>query len=311
MHQRVLERENKTPMSASVPTIGVGVSAGIASAFPAGVPSADTASLAAEIARVECERDRVAAELETLWRDAQGKTEAHAAELERLRTQLGEAETAHAVALAEVAELRNHLERERQLRTVREPLGGNRVAEVDAPDVRLTALSAEADGLRETQATISSERDRLAADLECMVAARAHLDEASKAALEEATTHLHAARTQAWEVAARLVQTEARLDASRGDYESRIASLTIQLAAMREELTVARAKSVDAARINARAMARQRVSGLRDVVRDLKGCANVIDRIRLTGAEPLREAAARFADLASTIDAEYGHADPL
>jgi hypothetical protein len=373
MRQRALERENKTPMPASVPTIGVGASGGIASALPADVPSADTASLAAEIARVERARDRVAAELETLRRDGQAKTEAHAAQLDRLRTQLGEAEAgaaheqrareelevrlaagiqtgrdelrkaleaareaegARAAALAEAAELRIQLERERQsaraqasgvsarlldeadshleaqLHTSREPLGGDPIAEVDALNVRLTALSAEADRLRETQATISSERDRLAADLECMVAARAHLDETSKAALEEATTHLHDARTQAWDVAARLVETEATLDASREEYKSQIPSLTIQLAALREELTVVRAISVDAARINARAMARQRVSDLRDVVRDLEGCAEVIDRIRLTGAEPLREAAARFADIASTIDAEYGRADP-
>ena len=51
------------------------------------------------------------------------------------------------------------------------------------------------------------------------------------------------------------------------------------------------------------------MSDLRVVVRDLRGCADVIDGIPLTGAEPLREAAARFADIASTIDAEYGRAD--
>jgi hypothetical protein len=56
-------------------------------------------------------------------------------------------------------------------------------------------------------------------------------------------------------------------------------------------------------------MARQRVSDLRDVVRDLEGCVDVIDSIRLTAAAPLREAAARFADIASTVDAEYGRAD--
>jgi hypothetical protein len=143
-----------------------------------------------------------------------------------------------------------------------------------------------------------------------MVAARAHLDEASKAALEAATTHLHDARTQAWDVAARLFETEAALDASREECQSQVALLTIQLATLREELTVVRAISVDAARINARAMARQRVSNLRVVVRDLEVCANVIDGIPLTGAEPLRAAAARFADIASTIDAEYGRADP-
>jgi len=373
MRQRAVDRENKPPMPASVPTIGVGASGGIASALPADVPSADTASLAAEIARVERERDRVAAELETLRRDAQGKTQAHAAALEYLRTQLGkaeagaaheqrareelevhlaaaiqtgrdelrkaleaarEAESARAAALAEVAELHLLLERERQsaralafgvsarrlaegdsqleaqLRTLREPLAGDRIAEVDVLDVRLTALSAEADRLRETQATISSERDRLAADLECMVAARAHLDEASNAALQEASTQLHDARTQAWAVAARLVATEATLDVSREESKTQIASLTIQLAALRQELTGVRAEWLDAARINARAAARQRVSDLRIVARDLEGCADVIDRIPLTGAEPLREAAARFADIASTIDAEYGRANP-
>jgi len=289
MRQQALERENKPAMPASVPTIGGGASGGIASALPVGVASADTASLAAEIARVERERDRIAAEIETLRRDAQGKTEAHAAALERLRMQLGEAEAgaaheqrareelevrlaagiqtgrdelrqaleARAAALAEVAELRIHLERERQ----------SARAQASGVSARLLA---EADSQLEAQ--------------------RAHLNEASKAALEEATTHLHDARTQAWDVAARLVETEATL------------------AALREELTVVRAKSADAARINAGAMARQRVSDLRDVARDLEGCADVIDRIRL--AEPLREAAARFADIASTIDAEYGRADP-
>jgi len=52
------------------------------------------------------------------------------------------------------------------------------------------------------------------------------------------------------------------------------------------------------------------VSDLRDVVHDLEGCADVIDRIRLPGAGPLREAAARFADVASHIAVDYGRADP-
>jgi len=51
--------------------------------------------------------------------------------------------------------------------------------------------------------------------------------------------------------------------------------------------------------INARAMARQLVSDLRDVARDLGRCADVVDRIRLTGAEPSR-AAARFVGSRAT-----------
>jgi hypothetical protein len=212
-----------------------------------------------------------------------------------------EAESARAAALTEVAELRLHLECEPPLHTLREPLGADRTVDVHALGVRLT-LGVDADRPRETQATISSERDRLAADLECMVAARADVD--------EATTDLHDARTHAWNVAARLVETEALLDASREESNGHIASLTIQLAALRRELTVVRAISVDAARNSARAVARQRVSDLGLVVRDLKGCADVIDGIPLDGAEPLREAAARFADIASTIDAEYRRTDP-
>jgi hypothetical protein len=278
MRQQTLRCENKTPMPASLPAIGVDASGGIATALPAGVLSADTASLAADLARVERERDRVTAELETLRRNAQGQTEAHAAELERLGTQLGEAEagaaheqrarkelelhlaagisagrdelrkaleaareaeSARTAALAEVTELRIELERGRQsaqiqasdvsarlleqaeiqLHTLREPIGEERIAEVDVLNVRLTALSAEADRLRETQATINSERDRLAADLEGMVASRTHL--------EEAATHLHDARTQAWDVATRLIETEATLDAWREEYKRQIASLTM------------------------------------------------------------------------------------
>jgi len=61
--------------------------------------------------------------------------------------------------------------------------------------------------------------------------------------------------------------------------------------------------------INARAMARQLVSDLRDVARELGRCADVVDRIRLTGAEPSR-AAARFVEIASNIDAVCARADP-
>ena len=62
--------------------------------------------------------------------------------------------------------------------------------------------------------------------------------------------------------------------------------------------------------INARAMARQLVSDLRDVARDLGRCAAVVDRIRLTDAEPSRKAAARFVEIASNIDAVCARADP-
>jgi len=105
MRQRALQRESKPPMPASVPTIGVGASGGIASASPA----ADTTSLAAELARVERERDRVAAELETLRGEAHGTTEAHAAALEHLRMRLGEAETRAAREQRAREELEIHL----------------------------------------------------------------------------------------------------------------------------------------------------------------------------------------------------------
>lgn len=366
MRQRTLGRGTKPPMPASVPAIDVGASGAIATALP----SADGARFAAELARVERERERVAAELETSQRDAHGKTEAYAAELERLRTQLAEAEagaaheqrareelearlaagisagrdelrkaleaareaeSARAAALAEMAELRIELEYEQrnaraeasrvsarlleeaetQLHTLPDTLDENRIAEVDALYDRLAALSAEVDRLRETQAVTNSERDRLAGDLARMVASRAHLEEASKAALEEATMQLRDARVQAWNVAARLLETETTLDAAREEYRGQVASLTTQIGALREELTVVRAISVRAARVNARAIARQRVIDLRDVVRNLEGCADAIDRIRVTAAEPLRDAAARIAGVASNIDGEYGRADSV
>lgn len=320
MRQRTLGGDTKPPTSALVPALGAGASGGSAIAPPSGVPSADSACLAGEITRVERERDQLAVDLETSRRDGREKAEALAAELTRRQARLEEAEAgaaheqrarealemrvaagisvgrdelrqareaareaehAHAAALAEVAELRSALERERQS------------ARTEASIVSVH---------------LAEETDR---QLEVPLhPSHAPPDEDRIAALEEAATHLHDARAQAWDAAARLVETEVTLDASREEYTSQISLLTVQLGAVRKELAVVRAISVRAVRVHARAMARQRVSDLRDVVHDLEGCADVIDRIRLPGAGPLREAAARFADVASHIAVDYGRADP-
>jgi hypothetical protein len=58
-----------------------------------------------------------------------------------------------------------------------------------------------------------------------------------------------------------------------------------------------------AAKVAARAAARRRACELRELARDLKACGDAIDRLGLTGADRLREDAARFARLASDIEA--------
>ncbi len=78
MRQRARGPEGKPAAAPRVPRIGLASEGSVATPPPPGVPAADTARLAAELARAERERDRLAAELE------------------RLRTQVIEAEAAAA-----------------------------------------------------------------------------------------------------------------------------------------------------------------------------------------------------------------------
>jgi hypothetical protein len=107
MHQRALGREGKPAASPPVPRIGLASEGSVATPPPPGVPAADTARLAAELARAERERDRLAAALETLRHETRGNVETRAAalaDLERLRTQVIEAEAAAADERATRAE---------------------------------------------------------------------------------------------------------------------------------------------------------------------------------------------------------------
>jgi len=328
LNRRALERALKPPVPASARASGVGAtgavgttSPGVETTFGPSVPStlaADAASLAAEADRIEREHSHVAGELETLRSHARAQADADAAELARLRTQLGEAEAGAADERRARGELEVRLAAEssargdelrRALEAARDAERAHEAARAEAAALRI-ALERERQSTAARASRTSSGHDRPAADRESSVGSPSHRDDAAHAALVEATAHVHDARAQAWNVAMRLVETEAALDASRGESQGQIASLTMHLGALRKELAVVRAMSVRAARTHARTLARQRVRDLRDVVRALEGCADAIDRLRLTGAEPLREAATRFADIASAITVDYGRAEP-
>src|SRR5882672_5300416 len=104
MRQRARGPEGKPAAAPRVPRIGLASEGSVATPPPPGVPAADTARLAAELARAERERDRLSAELETLRHETRGNVETRAADLERLRTQVIEAETAAARERATRAE---------------------------------------------------------------------------------------------------------------------------------------------------------------------------------------------------------------
>ena len=109
MRQRALGPKGKPAAAPRVPRIGLASEGSVATPPPPGVPAADTARLAAELARAERERDRLAAELETLRHETHGNAETYAAalaDLERLRTQVIEAEAAAARERAARAEVK-------------------------------------------------------------------------------------------------------------------------------------------------------------------------------------------------------------
>lgn len=111
MRQRALGSEGKPAAPPRVPRIGLASEGSVATPPPPGVPAADTARLAAELARAERERERLAAELETLRYEAHGNVEtrvAALADLERLRTQVIEAEAAAARERAARVEVERH-----------------------------------------------------------------------------------------------------------------------------------------------------------------------------------------------------------
>jgi hypothetical protein len=107
MRQRALG-QGKPAAPPPVPRIGLASEGSVVTSPPPGVPATDTARLAAELARAERERDRLGAELETLRHETHGNVEARTAalaDLERLRTQVIEAEAAAARERAARAEV--------------------------------------------------------------------------------------------------------------------------------------------------------------------------------------------------------------
>ena len=118
-------------------------------------------------------------------------------------------------------------------------IGEERAAEVAAFSARVDGLEAEADRLRDVELTVSAERDRLAASLEGSAAAKAHLEEALKSALDGARSRdqetaaiLQETRGQAWVAAARLADAEVTLRALAEERTTEVASLTARAEAL-------------------------------------------------------------------------------
>jgi chromosome segregation ATPase len=168
---------------------------------------------------IGADRDRLAAELEGI--------QAAKAHLERSFQQAVEASRDREQTAIDRAEnfARQLAAREAELRALAE----QRATEVAERDLRVDALVAEADGLRESVAAFATERDRLAADLQGAAAGKVHLEHTLEHALEDArgTAHdLLEARAQVWTLSARLAETERASLALREEYTTEIATLT-------------------------------------------------------------------------------------
>jgi hypothetical protein len=157
------------------------------------------------VARLEGERDRLAADLE-------GAAAARM-HLEQAIEQTAEEGRAREQELA--SRLSAHEGAAETLRT-------EHAAEVTAWTTRMDALQAEHDRLREATAALEAERDRVAADLEGAGAARSRLEAELTRAAEEARAHEQELRAQ---VEAR----ERDVDALRTERAAEAASSTAQL----------------------------------------------------------------------------------
>ena len=163
------------------------------------------------VAAVGSERDRLAADLQGA---AAGKVHLEQAlerALEEARGSLHELRDARGRAWALSARL---AESETTYAAFRE----EHAAENATLTERVQTLTVAVDRLREAHASAEATCDRLAADLQGSAAAKAHLEEALQAALEEARTRgqeameqLEEARAQVWITAARLTEIEQRL----------------------------------------------------------------------------------------------------
>lgn len=147
-------------------------------------------------------------------------------------------------------------------------LGEERTAEVAALSARVEGLEAEADRLRDVEVSVGAERDRLAASLEGAAAAKAHLEEALKSALDgarardqEAATLLQETRGQAWVVAARLADAEVTLRALGEERQTEVAALTARAEALTADAD--RIREAEAAAANERDHLAAELAGVR------------------------------------------------
>jgi chromosome segregation ATPase len=271
------QAEERGRVSASTPSP---TAANAGSAPRMGGHAAETTSLAATLANVEHERHQftAATEIATLTGRVQTLTaavdqlrEAHAAAgatcdrlaadlrgsatakahlEEALQAALEEARTRGQEATEQLEETRAQVSitvarlTEAEQRLV--ALGEERVAEAGAFATRIETLESEAARWRAVAAAADTERDRLAPDLEGAAAAKAHLEETLKTALESArsrqqdtTALLQEVRGQVSATAVRLTETEVTLRAICEEVAARTQALTADAERMREAQSAA------------------------------------------------------------------------
>lgn len=147
-------------------------------------------------------------------------------------------------------------------------LGEERVAEATAFAARVEGLEAEADRLRDVEMTVSAERDRLAASLEGAAAAKSHLEEALKSALDGARSRdqetaalLQETRGQAWVAATRLSDAEVTLRALAEERTTEVEALTARAEALTADAD--RLRETEAAAVSERDHLAAELAGVR------------------------------------------------
>ena len=187
------------------------------------------------VAAVGTERDRLAADLQGA---AAGKVHLEQAlerALEDARGSAHELRDARGQAWALSARL---AETETRYAAFRE----EHATEIATLTGRVQTLTAGVDQLREAHAAAEASCDRLAADLQGSAAAKAHLEEALQAALEEARTRgqeateqLEEARAQVWITVARLAEVEQRLVALGEERVAEVGAFAIRVETLESE----------------------------------------------------------------------------
>ncbi len=185
----------------------------------------------------------VAAECDRLSADLEGATAAKVHLEEALQAALDDARTREHAAAEDLAAARAQhwtttarlVETEQRL----VHLGEERASETTAHAAKVEGLEADADRLRESTAALAAERDRLAAALEGTAAAKAHLEDALKHALEtarareqEAAALVQETRGQAWTTALRLAETEVTVRALADEHAAEVAALSARTEAL-------------------------------------------------------------------------------